>query len=98
MEQKQGELMKPRLQSHCLIVEGRRHVRITGVIEVAAFQEEEAMIVTQAGVLCLFGSELHLGKLDPEEGQVLLDGNIVAMEYQESEPEKRGLFAAFRGK
>lgn len=90
MEKHEKELSKP--SAHTLLIEGRRRMRITGVIDVESFQEDEMTVVTQAGALTVWGEGLKLGKLNPEEGQVLLEGNIASIEYEQPEPERRSLF------
>ena len=75
METKQTDLSRQSEETHSIYLEGRSHVRITGVIDVESFHEEEATIRTTAGTLTLGGENMKLGKLDPDAGQVLLDGS-----------------------
>jgi sporulation protein YabP len=90
MEKREKELMQP--SAHSVTIEGRRRMRITGVIDVESFQEDEMTVITQAGALTVWGEGLKLGKLNPEDGQVLLEGNIVSIEYEQPEPERRSFF------
>lgn len=90
MEKQEKQLMQ--VAAHTVLIEGRRRVRITGVKEVESFQEDELTVQTQAGLLSIWGEELKLGKLNPEDGQVLLEGNITSIEYEQPEPERRSLF------
>lgn len=90
MEKQEKDLMQP--MSHTVLIEGRRRVRITGVTEVESFQEDELTVLTQAGLLSIWGEELKLGKLNPDDGQVLLEGNISSIEYEQPEPERRPFF------
>ena len=90
MEKQEKQLMQ--VAAHTVLIEGRRRVRITGVKEVESFQEDELTVQTQAGLLSIWGEELKLGKLNPEDGQVLLEGNIASIEYEQPEPERRSLF------
>ena len=78
---------------HTLLIEGRRRMRITGVLDVERFFEDEMTVRTEAGVLTVWGESLKLGKLNPEDGQVLLEGNIVSIEYEQPEPERRSIFS-----
>ena len=75
---------------HTLLIEGRRRMRITGVLDVERFFEDEMTVRTEAGVLTVWGENLKLGK---EDGQVLLEGNIVSIEYEQPEPERRSIFS-----
>lgn len=79
--------------AHTLLIEGRHRMRITGVIEVERFFEDEMTVSTQAGSLTVWGENLKLGKLNPEDGQVLLEGDIISIEYEQPEPERRSIFS-----
>lgn len=94
METKQTDLSKLQRDAHSVSIEGRRRVRITGVIDVESFHEEEATILTHAGALTLWGKGMKLGKLDPDAGQVLLEGELLSLEYEQPEQQKR--FSLFR--
>ena len=78
--------------THTVLIEGRRRMRITGVVEVERFFEDELTVETEVGALTVWGEGLKLGKLNPEDGQVLLEGNIVSIEYEQPEPERRSFF------
>ena len=92
MEIRTTAASKPTLQTHSVVLESKRHLRITGVLEVASFHEDEACVLTQAGALYIFGSELHLSRLSPDDGQVLIDGDILSLEYEPPEKEKKSFF------
>ena len=97
MEIRSTETGKLKAQSHSVVLEAKRHLRITGVLEVESFHEDEACIMTQAGSLCIFGSGLHLSRLNPDDGQVLIDGDILSLEYEPPAKERKGLFGKFKG-
>ena len=79
--------------AHTVLIEGRRRMRITGVVDVERFFEDEMTVLTQAGSLTVYGEGLKLGRLNPEDGQVLLEGDIVSIEYEQPEPERRSFFS-----
>ncbi len=78
--------------SHTVLIEGKRRMRITGVVEVERFFEDEMTVRTDAGSLTVWGEGLKLGKLNPDDGQVLLEGDIVSLEYEQPEQERRPFF------
>ncbi len=78
--------------THTVLIEGRRRMRITGVVEVERFFEDELTVETEVGALTVWGEGLKLGRLNPDDGQVLLEGEIVSIEYEQPEPERRPLF------
>ena len=93
---KTGTLAELTPDAHQIIIEGQRHARITGVVDVEAFHEEEAAILTEAGMLILTGESLKLTRLDPDTGQVIVDGRILSLEYEQPSL-KRSLFGRMRG-
>ena len=96
MDKNGGTLAEYAPDAHQIVIEGQRHARITGVVDVESFHEEEAAILTEAGLLILSGEELKLTRLDPDSGQVIVDGRILSLEYEQPSL-KRGLFGRRRG-
>ena len=93
---KTGSLTEYVPEAHEIVIEGQRRARITGVVDVESFHEEEAAILTEAGLLILSGTELKLTRLDPDSGQIIVDGRILSLEYEQSST-RRGLFGRIRG-
>ena len=93
---KTGSLTEYVPEAHEIVIEGQRRARITGVVDVESFHEEEAAILTEAGLLVLSGTELKLTRLDPDSGQIIVDGRILSLEYEQPSPH-RGLFGRIRG-
>ena len=93
---KSGSLAEYVPDAHQITIEGQRHARITGVVDVESFHEEEAAILTEAGMLILSGEQLKLTRLDPDSGQVIVDGRILSLEYEQPSV-KRSLFGRIRG-
>ena len=91
MERKATELAPN--TAHTVLIEGRRRMCITGVVDVESFQEDEMTVLTQAGTLTVWGEGLKLSKLNPEDGQVLLEGDIGSIEYEQPAPERRSIFS-----
>ena len=83
MERRSSELQVPRPLGQNVIIENKKLVRVSGVIAVE-------------GSLGVFGSSLHLARLNPEEGLAVIDGNIIAIEYAPETPERRGLFSKIK--
>ena len=96
MDKTGGTLAEYTPDAHQIIIEGQRRARITGVVDVESFHEEEAAIMTEAGLLILSGEGLKLTRLDPDSGQEIVDGRILSLEYEQPTL-KRGLFARMRG-
>ena len=66
-----------------MMMEEREKLQIGGVLEVISFDEEGVMMETTCGLLVLKGAELHIGKLDLEEGEVTVNGTIDSIDYSD---------------
>lgn len=79
-----------------IFVENREKISITNVEEVENFNEDIIVVLTARGLVTVKGSNLHIKKLDLEEGNVIIKGVIDALNYtnKESMGEKgKGLFS-----
>ena len=74
---------KKRIGRHTVNMEEREKVRIGGVLEVLSFDEEGIMMETTCGLLMLRGAGMHIGKLDLDAGDVIVDGSIDSITYSD---------------
>ena len=81
---------------HSLTIDGRNRASITGVTDVDSFNEAMIVMNTSAGALTLIGSSLHISRLNLEDGQLLVEGQIDALEYDERARGKGGLGRLFK--
>lgn len=90
--------MKAARAAHMLTLEGRSKAKLTGVIAVSCFHDREIVLETSEGEVALLGERLHIGRLNLEDGQLDVTGEIAGVEYNGDvhRREHRGLFA--RGK
>ena len=58
----------------------------------SVYSEQDVMLMTEAGPLNIVGTNLHLAKLNLEDGQISIEGEILALDYEPPESERRGLF------
>lgn len=94
MEQNMNAAVKP----HTLTLEGRARARISGVMAVCCFNEQEIVLETSEGEVALLGQRLHIGQLNLEEGNLDVTGEIAGVEYNGpvNRKEKHGLLARRR--
>lgn len=92
-----SEAIGPLACPHSIAIEDRHHIRITGVVDVESFQEEEAAISVQKGLLYLVGEGMKLTRLDPDSHTALIDGTLISLEYASERERRRGLFSRLRG-
>jgi sporulation protein YabP len=76
---------------HKLVLNERTQLTMTGVHEVLNFDENAVVVQTDLGRLLIQGQELKLKTLSPEGGQVRIEGNITAMQYEQSRDSRGGL-------
>lgn len=80
------EKLKPVAKSHHVIMEERSKLSITGVEDVASFDEDQIVMRTSQGNLILRGSGMHIGKLTLDSGEVSIEGLITELCYEDLAP------------
>lgn len=85
MEEKRTVKAKP----HSITIEGRERLIITGVRDVVSFNDNEAALDTEAGGLNVRGKNLHINKLNVEDGNLLVEGYIFSCIYNDKIDVKR---------
>lgn len=70
--------------AHRVIMEQRGHISVSGVESVDSFDDSEIVIQTAQGRLTIEGSDLHVGRLNLDSGEVTIDGLVIALRYDES--------------
>lgn len=85
----------PKLKTaHNLILEDRSSLTVTGVTDIERFDEEEVVIATELGQLCIHGQGLHLNKIDLENGELSVEGELDSLAYSDRQEQVRGGFLA----
>ena len=74
---------KPKVQN--LFLENREKLNITGVIDVESFNDESVVVDTELGVLVIRGIDLHINKLNIDDSELGIEGEIISCEYSERE-------------
>lgn len=80
---------------HSIIMENRKKLTITGVSDIDSFNEQCVIAITSIGTLTIKGSELHVGKLNIESGDLNIDGHIDSLIYSNTADRKGG--SVFKG-
>jgi sporulation protein YabP len=75
---------------HRLELEGREKLTVSGVEDVARFDEGCIVLTTADGTLVISGEDLHIGKLSLEGGELCVDGRIDVLAYEDSSRERGG--------
>ena len=71
---------------HKLTLNERKALTVTGVGEVVSFDDTAVLLHTNLGTLLVQGQQLQLKSLNPEVGQMAVEGQICALSYEEPKP------------
>ena len=82
---------------HDLHMEGREQLTVSGVEDVDRFDETGIVMTTSAGVLIITGSNLHIGKLSLDGGELHVDGRIDAIAFEDAPSSRGGLLSRLFG-
>ncbi len=80
-------------RAHTVSIEMRRRAVINGVEELESFHEEQICVYTASGLLTIEGDDLHIDRLNLEDGQLIVSGVIYGALYTEEDEPKSGLFS-----
>ncbi|MEA4816670.1 MAG: sporulation protein YabP [Lachnospiraceae bacterium] len=69
---------------HTVVMENREYVNVTGVSDVISFDEENIICETDMGTLIIKGEDLHVVKINLEDGDLMIEGNVIGLNYEES--------------
>ena len=70
--------------SHKLCLENRKKLTMTGVTEVISFDDASVVLHTGMGTLVVQGSELQLKTLTLEGGNVVVEGQVSSLVYEQA--------------
>ena len=68
---------------HALSLTERNKLTVYGVSEVVSFEENAVVLRTSQGTLVIQGRDMQLKTLSPEGGQVMVEGTVSALVYEE---------------
>ena len=71
-----------------IILENRKKMTLTGVEEVISFDDEKILLNTKLGALTIKGQNLKMNKLDVQNGDVMIKGEIYYIVYSGKEVKK----------
>lgn len=78
---------------HTITLDERQTLNITGVTDIDSFDEETVVIYTECGELAIKGTGLHINKIDVEEGNLSVEGEVHSLEYSNNMPNRGGFFS-----
>ena len=69
--------------NHEIKLNKRENLFITGVNDLVSFDEETVIADTQMDILVINGQNLHVNKLNLEQGELSIDGEINSLHYEQ---------------
>ena len=71
-----------------LLLDSRKKLELTGILEVVSFDDERIILNTKIGTLDIKGDSLKVDKLDVQNGEVIIHGRINSMVYNDKNVSK----------
>ena len=68
---------------HNIILESRKKATLCGVKDVLNYNDNSITAVTELGTVTIKGNEMRIDKLNTEEGDLIIGGNIDSIVYVE---------------
>lgn len=78
-----AEEKRSSFKSHSVTLEKREKVYLTGVLEVISFDEENVVAETEMGAIIIRGVNLHVSKLNLDNGELNIEGEIESLSYED---------------
>lgn len=75
---------------HHLILENKRKLSVSQVTDVDTFDENRIVLYTEDDILIIEGYDLHLQRLDVSGGELLVEGEIISLQYTGRENAVKG--------
>ena len=83
MEEKQSARV------HRFLLENRRKAVITGIQDIHSFNENEVLLLSEAGKILLKGEQLHVRNLNLEKGEAEVEGRVDSLSYLKKNTHKK---------
>ncbi len=82
---------------HSLVLDEREHLSVTGVRDVSSFDEASIVADTSRGLLVIHGAGLHIERLSLDMGELVIEGEVSSLEYEEERSAGGGFFRRLFG-
>ena len=75
-----------------LILENREKLSVTGVVDIHSFDDELVLAQTDLGIITIKGVDLKMNKLNLENNELIVEGQISAIAYSDVVSSKKSGF------
>ena len=86
------EVRRKNKMPHCMTLENRKSLIISGVREVEGFDDKSIEVLTDMGGLSIKGANLNIKKLNLELGDLEVEGKISGLVYSDKSSGGQGGF------
>ncbi|MEG6586168.1 sporulation protein YabP [Dendrosporobacter sp. 1207_IL3150] len=76
---------------HQLTLVDREELNVEGVINLGSYDEKEIIMETEQGMMLVKGEGLNIKQLNLEQGNIIIEGTVKAISYEEANQPKKGL-------
>lgn len=80
---------------HQVTLVEREEASIDGVRNLGSYDEKEVVMETEMGFLIIRGEGLNIKQLNLEKSNIILEGMIKGLQYDDSNHNKKGLLERF---
>lgn len=84
----ENEIRRIDARPHKVTIDSRERITITSVEDVDSFNETEIIFLTGVGMMTITGEDLHISRLNLEEGVLTVDGVINSVDYSDHEEQR----------
>ncbi len=77
---------------HRLTMLGREKLTVTGVEDVDSFDDDKVVAYTVDGVMTVKGADFRINRLNVEDGELEIEGDIDSIEYADGHKSDKGSF------
>jgi len=72
-----------------LILENRKKLSISGVLDVLSFDDQVVVVETELGLLNIKGDNLRINKLSLDTAEIIVEGEIYSLNYSDKNLDKK---------
>ena len=76
---------------HKLTLKNRKQLEISGIKEVVSYNESKIIVQTTLGTLNIDGKNLNIKKLNLEQTNINIEGNINNLQYSNKSPHHKNI-------
>ena len=80
---------------HQVSLVDREEMTIDGVLSLGSYDEKEVLMETEQGLLIVKGEGLNIKQLNLDKGNIIVEGLIRSISYDDSVHAKKGLLERF---